>query len=127
MNQQITIENLSKLFGDFTINLNLLWIALVIGIVMDFATGIAKAYKENGKLSSSKLRDGGFKKCGIIFVVIMSLGLSKLFCDTYFVITNSVIAYYIYTEIVSIIENLNEMGIPLPPIFIKIIGKKSED
>lgn len=123
MTEEFTLETFAKLFGDFTINFNLLWIGLVLGIVFDFITGILKAYKTEGKISSSKLRDGGFKKCGIIFVCIMSLGLSKLFYDTYFIITNSVLCYYIYTEIVSVTENLNEMGVPLPPIFKKIIGK----
>ena len=124
MNENFTIETFAKLFGDFTINFNLLWIALICGIVFDFITGIAKAYRTEGKISSSKLRDGGFKKCGIIFVAIMSLGLSEIFCDTYFIITNSVLCYYIYTELVSITENLDAMGVPLPPIFKKITGKK---
>lgn len=121
---EFNLDIFSKLFGDFTINFNLLWVGLILGIVFDFATGIAKAYNKEGKISSSKLRDGGFKKCGIILVAVMSLGLSELFCDTYFIITNSVLCYYIYTEIISITENLDAMGVPLPPIFKKVIGKK---
>lgn len=121
---EFNLDIFSKLFGDFTINFNLLWVGLFLGIVFDFATGIAKAYNKEGKISSSKLRDGGFKKCGIILVAVMSLGLSELFCDTYFIITNSVLCYYIYTEIISITENLDAMGVPLPPIFKKVIGKK---
>ena len=118
-----SIKILETLFGDFTINFNLLWIALLCGIILDFITGILKAYKKEGKILSSKLRDGGFKKCGIILVCIMSLGLSELFSDTYFIISNGVLCYYVYTEIVSVTENLNALGIPLPPILSKIIGK----
>lgn len=123
--EEFTVEMLATLFGDFSVNFNFLWISLFCGIILDFITGIAKAYKSEGGASSSKLRDGGFKKCGIIVVAIMSLGLSKIFNDTYNAITNSVLCYYVYTELVSIIENLEEMGVPLPPLLKKII-KKSE-
>lgn len=121
--ENFTVDTFSKLFGDFTINFNLLWIALISGIILDFITGIMKAYKKDGRILSSKLRDGGFKKCGIILVCIMSLGLSELFSDTYFIISNGVLCYYVYTEIVSVTENLNALGVPLPPILSKILGK----
>ena len=112
------IEVFAKLFGDFTINFNLLWIALFCGIVLDFVTGIAKAYKKDGKICSSKLRDGGFKKCGIVVVSVISFGLSEIFND------NSVLCYYIYTELISILENLDVLGVPIPPIFKKLMGIK---
>ena len=118
------IETFAKLFGDFTINFNLLWIALICGIILDFVTGIAKAYKTDGKICSSKLRDGGFKKCGIILVAVISLGMSGIFNDKYYIITNSVLCYYVYTELISIIENLDAMGVPIPPILRKIGGHK---
>jgi len=118
------LEVFAKLFGDFTINFNLLWIALGCGIVLDFATGILKAYKKDGKICSSKLRDGGFKKCGIVLVAVISLGMSGVFNDRYYIITNSVLCYYIYTELISILENLDEMDVPIPPIFKKLLGHK---
>ena len=118
------LETFAKLFGDFTININLLWIALVCGIILDFATGIAKAYKTDGKICSSKLRDGGFKKCGIVVVAVIALGMSGIFNDKYYIITNSVLCYYIYTELISILENLNAMEVPIPPIFKKLLGHK---
>lgn len=127
MNKEFTVETLEKLFGNFSIDFNLLWIALVFGIITDFITGIAKAYKSDGKICSSKLRDGGFKKCGIIFVCIMSLGLSEFFSDTYFIISNSVLCYYVYTELISVTENLSALGVPLPPIFKKLLGKKKDE
>lgn len=105
----------------------MLWLALVFGIVTDFATGIAKAYKTDGKISSSKLRDGGFKKCGMVLVCIMSLGLSEFFSDTYFIISNSVLCYYVYTELISVTENLNSLGVSLPPIFKKLLGDEKKD
>ena len=123
MNDVQTLENI---FEGFTLNTNLLTYALLIGIVSDFATGIFKGYKADGEIISQKLRDGGFKKAGIIFVVIMAYGLSMLFGDTSHIIFNSVQAYYVYTELVSILENLAAVGVPLPKILRNILGNKKD-
>ena len=92
-------------------------------ITADFATGILRAYKNNGRVNSSKLRDGGFKKCGIVLVIMMGYMLSVTFNDTNFVIYHSIEAYYIYTELVSILENLEDLGVKLPRVLERILGK----
>lgn len=120
------IQILENIFEGFTLNTNLLTYALLIGIVSDFATGIFKGYKADGEIISQKLRDGGFKKAGIVFVVIMAYGLSMLFGDTSHVIFNSVQAYYVYTELVSILENLAAVGVPLPKMLRNILGNKKD-
>lgn len=116
------MEELMKLFEGFSVNTNLLWYAMGILMLCDVATGIAKAYKRDGCVSSSKLRDGGFKKCGMIAVALLCIGISKLFGDDRLIIANGAVAYYVYTELVSIVENLLELDIPLPPIIKKIVG-----
>lgn len=113
---------LNNLFEGLHVNVGLLTYALLIGIVIDFATGIVKGYKVNGKIYSSKLRDGGFKKAGVVLVVLIAYGLSMLFNDTNHIIFNGVQAYYVYTELVSILENLDEIGIHMPAVLKKIIG-----
>ena len=123
MNDVQTLENI---FEWFTLNTNLLTYALLIGIVSDFATGIFKGYKADGEIISQKLRDGGFKKAGIVFVVIMAYGLSMLFGDTSHIIFNSVQTYYVYTELVSILENLAAVGVPLPKVLRNILGNKKD-
>lgn len=120
------IQTLENIFEGFTLNTNLLTYALLIGIVSDFATGIFKGYKADGEIISQKLRDGGFKKAGIVFVVIMAYGLSMLFGDTSHIIFNSVQAYYVYTELVSILENLAAVGVPLPKVLRNILGNKKD-
>lgn len=120
------IQTLENIFEGFTLNTNLLTYALLIGIVSDFATGIFKGYKADGEIISQKLRDGGFKKAGIVFVVIMAYGLSMLFGDTSHIIFNSVQAYYVYTELVSILENLVAVGVPLPKVLKNILGNKKD-
>ncbi len=115
-----SIEMLQNLFTEFTINYSFLLPTLGIFILIDFITGILKAYKKNEVLSS-KLRDGGFKKCGIVLVCFIGFALSHLFYDEKHIISNSVHCYYIYTELISIIENLDTLGISLPPFIKKIL------
>ena len=104
-----------------------LTVAVLIGIVLDFATGIAKGYKADHKVSSSKLRDGGFKKAGIVLVIFLAYGLSVLLGDTSHLIFNSVQLYYLYTELVSIIENLVALGVDAPPWLRKLLGEKKNE
>ena len=117
---------LQNVFEGFTLNTNFLTWALLIGMVLDFATGIAKGYKTEGKPSSTKLRNGGFKKAGIVMVVLLSYGLSLLFTDLNRIIFNSVQCYYIYMELISILENLDELEVKLPKVFTKILGTSKE-
>lgn len=118
------INTLEQLFEGMSINYGvLLWVVLAF-IVADFATGILRAYKNDGRVNSSKLRNGGFKKCGIVFVIMLGYVLSLTFNDSNFVIYHGVQAYYIYTELISILENLEDLGVKLPKILEKILGKK---
>ena len=117
------LTNLKGIFEGMDVNFGLFWIVLAGFILADFVTGIIKGYRSDGKISSSKLRDGGFKKAGIIFTVILGYVLSKLFNDANYVIFHGVQAYYIYTELVSILENLEQMGVQLPAVLHNILGK----
>ena len=57
---------------------------------------------------------------------MLGLVLSLMFNDRNFLIYHSVQAYYIYTELVSILENLEDLGVKLPRVLEKILGKKKE-
>ena len=120
------IKILEQIFAGMTVNYGVLLPVVGFFIIADFVTGIMKAYKNDGRVNSAKLRDGGFKKSGIIFVIILGYVLSVLFSDENFVIYHAVQAYYIYTELVSILENLEELGVRLPKILETILGKKQE-
>lgn len=120
------IKTLEELFDGVNINYGVFLWVVVAFIVADFVTGILRAYKNDGRVNSSKLRDGGFKKCGIIFVILLGYVLSLTFGDVNLVIYHSVQAYYIYTELVSILENLDDLGVKLPRILEKILGKKQD-
>lgn len=120
------MEELSRLFEGFSVNANLLWYALGVLMVCDFVTGLLKAYRLDKNVSSSKLRDGGFKKCAMVAVSLLCIGVSELFCDKNHIIANGAVAYYVYTELVSIVENLVELDVPLPPIVKKIVGESKK-
>jgi len=118
---------LESLFEGFALNTNWLTAILLSGMVLDFITGIAKGYKTGGKPSSAKLRCGGFKKAGIVLVVLLSYGLTLLFTDKNHLIFNSVQCYYIYMELISILENLTELDVKLPKILKTILGNSKEN
>lgn len=117
------MQELQNLFQGCSINVGFLGYALCILMVADLVTGIVKGYKTSG-IVSAKLRDGGFKKCGVLAVVAVSYALGILLNDENHLIVNGVMAYYVYTEIVSVFENLNDLNIPLPPILKNILGRK---
>lgn len=95
--------------------------------VIDFISGIIAGYKKDGKLISTKMRDGLFKKCGFILCYIFGYSLNfaqhKIGLDININILPGVCIYVIFTEIISIIENINILNDKILPEKIKkIIG-----
>lgn len=83
-------------------------IALVFHLI-DMLTGLIGAVK-NGEITSSKMRDGFFKKIGFIFCYILAFLIDNYGVQIGFNISVKVlpiiILYTITTEIVSIVENI---------------------
>ena len=97
--------------------------------VLDFATGLLKAWK-NGDYKSSKMRDGLIRwiaeLIAIVFVILIDilLGLDFYICGL-------TLALFVYKEAGSIIENLGQLGVDLPLILkdkLEVLNqdKKSE-
>ena len=116
---------LQAMFTGFSVNTSRLFPVLLGCIVLDIITGIIKALKNGEGLKSYKMRDGLFKKAGIICVCILGFMISMVFTDDGLTIFNSIIAFCVFTEIVSILENLQEADVPLVSFLQKLI-KKSE-
>lgn len=78
-------------------------------VVMDLATGIMQAVA-NKTLDSSKMRSGGWHKCGFIMVMILAalVEWAMQFVDLGFTLPLfiPVCVFIILTEIVSIFENI---------------------
>lgn len=82
-------------------------------VVMDLFTGIMQAVA-NKTLDSSKMRSGGWHKCGFIMVMILSalVEWSMQFVDLGFTLPLfvPVCIFIILTEIVSIFENVCKLS-----------------
>jgi toxin secretion/phage lysis holin len=105
----------------------LVWVTVMI---IDYITGTAAASKK-GEWSSAVARQGVWHKCGMIVVVLVAiitdLGLSVICAHLPIGITWTsiilplVLAWYIVTELGSILENAVKMGAKVPGWLIKIL------
>lgn len=87
-------------------------ICLIIAIVLDYISGIIKAYNTK-KLSSKIGFKGILKKIGILVLVMLSVLIDRVSGNTG-AIRTLVIYYFVANEGLSILENLGEAGIPIP-------------
>jgi toxin secretion/phage lysis holin len=96
---------------------------LVIVVTVDFITGIlAGAYL--GQLSSAIGYKGIIKKVTIFLIVSLACMADYALSMTY--IRDTTIYFYIVMELLSIAENAEKTGIPLPPFLVKIL-KQAKD
>lgn len=107
-------------------------IAWITCMALDWVTGSAAAGLA-GKLSSSKARDGIGHKGGMIVVVLVAWIADGVLS---MVLTNVpnlpipyttallplVLVWYIFTELISMIENAAAMGAPVPSFLSKILA-----
>lgn len=114
---------------------------MVLFNVIDYVTGlVASKYRDNGKISSYKSIRGIYKKIGMWLLVIVGAGLDQLILYSVgmfgidisfkFAIACVVTVWICCNEIISILENMLDIGIALPPFLmplVKYIKKQSED
>ena len=106
----------SFLFGGWDMPIQ----GLLLFIVIDFITGLIKAW-HNNELNSKVCKDGIIKKIGYLFLVVVSVFLDRVAGETG-VIRNLVIYFFIANEGLSILENWGQMGVWYP----KILKEKLE-
>lgn len=111
------------------------WLVIIFiaTMVIDYFTGSAAAGK-NGDWSSKKAREGLWHKCGSLIAVIVA-GLADIVLG---LIVNNIpaivlpweytvlicpvaVVWYILTELGSIIENVGELGAPIPAFLRNMI------
>lgn len=108
------------------------WVAViwVIAMALDFATGTAAAMRE-GNWSSKIAREGIWHKAGMLAVVLVAmladLGMGVLCANLELgfawpgIVLPLVLAWYIITELGSILENSVAMGAPVPGWLTKLL------
>lgn len=116
-----------------TIKIQIVIIALALFFNgFDIVTGIIKGFKQDGKLISSKLRDGLFKKIGFILCYILGIAISVAGQFIELPVASGLLpiicTYSILTEIVSIIENISVINPDLLTKTLKsLIGLKGDE
>lgn len=104
----VLATNFLYLLGGWDIALQ----SLIIVIVLDYLTGIAKGYVSK-KLNSSKGLKGIVKKISMLCIVAVAVIIDNITGYTGMVRT-LIIYYLVANEGLSIIENLSEMDIIIP-------------
>ena len=111
------------LLGGFDVALN----CLLIAIVLDYVSGLIKAY--NTKTLSSRIGLRGLlKKLGILILVMVAVVVDRVTGNSG-AIRTVIIYYFVANEGLSIIENLGAVGIPIPKFLKKALKalKKEND
>jgi toxin secretion/phage lysis holin len=80
---------------------------------LDFLTGIWKSKKNGIPISSRRLRDS-VTKLGAYMVLITALIIASKFENSFVPVVTVTYYYFIFTELKSIIENVEELGVPIP-------------
>lgn len=126
---------LSAAFAALTVYLNALIVpvlVLLVFMILDYATGMVKAWQAK-ELSSKVGVDGIVKKVGYMVLVVVSMGVDYLIfsgltaagivapCDLWFGMLVTI--WLIINEMISILENLSKIGVPVPKFLITIIEK----
>lgn len=114
------MEELTNL--EFT---NLWWTLIVplVLMVLDIITGYCGAWKNNN-VSSKKMRDGLGKKCAELCYIIVGFLFRFAFGTNS--IMHFIIFYICYMEIVSLAENCDKLGVPMPDKLSKKLNNKEE-
>lgn len=97
------------LFGGFSLPLKVLFICMII----DYITGILAAIYVRKNLSSKIGFKGGIKKIVMLLICSLAYYIDNL-TNAHGLIANGALIYYCATEGISIVENADDLGIPIP-------------
>lgn len=104
---------------------NIWWvfIAPLILMTLDVITGYYNAWK-NDEVSSSRMRDGFGKKCAELCYIV--LGTLFNFAFGISAVMYFMVIYVSYMEIMSLVENCDKLGFPMPDNWKKKVNNKEE-
>lgn len=101
-------------------------ITLLIFMCVDFITGliVGGVFHKSGKTKTGSLESragwkGLCKKCCVLLLVVVANRLDMQMGSTY--IRDAVCIAFMVNELLSIIENIGLMGVPIPAIIMKSI------
>lgn len=100
---------------------------LLVAIVIDYISGLIKAYNTKTLSSSIGFR-GILKKVGILLIVMLAVLVDRVTINNGSIRT-LVIYYFVANEGLSVLENLAEAGLPIPKTLknaLKVIKKENK-
>ena len=112
------------LWGGFDVAIQ----CLLIAIVLDYISGIIKAFVLKN-LSSSIGFKGILKKVGVLVIVALAVLIDRVTGESG-AIRTLVIYYFVANEGLSIVENLAQAGLPIPKVIkdaLKTLKKGGKD
>ena len=119
------MEDLYNFISQFHFR-NELWVLFIpLGLMaIDVLTGVIKAWSQND-FKSAIMRAGLAKKAGEIMILVVGelISFGLILPDA---VMNGISFYIIFMEIMSILENVDELGIPIPK-FVKDVINNAND
>ena len=107
-------------------------VMLICAMIIDYATGMMAAWT-NSELSSKRGVRGIVKKVGYLALVVaamildwlISQGLQQINVDLHYSVFFAVLVavWLIINELISTLENLSRMGVPIPNFMKKLIDR----
>ena len=113
--------NIIYLLGGIDISLQ----CLVIAIVLDYISGVIKAFTLK-QLSSKIGFKGLLKKIGILMIVMLGVLVDRVAGNTG-AIRTLVIYYFVANEGLSILENIAITGVPIPNVLKKALKELKKE
>lgn len=96
----------------------------VIALIIDYISGIIASLKNKKKLNSNYGFWGITKKGLMFLVIIFAHRLDVLFNSD--ILMNATIFFYLTNELISILENYSNIGLPLPKQITDLINTFSD-
>lgn len=96
-------------------------LSVLVGLMItDYATGFLGAVRLK-KVNSEVMFWGGIRKGAILAVVAMAVMLDQMMGNLDPILRTMAIYFYASREGISVTENLGILGVPLPPVLVKVL------
>lgn len=130
MGESAVVKILTTFFGTCIVyafgGVDLILRVLLFFIVLDYATGLMKAFIKK-ELSSSVGWNGLMKKIGTLIAVIVAHQMDKIDPTGSQLFRSAVVTFFIANEGVSLVENLAIIGVPVPSILKRALKAWKEE
>ena len=105
---------------------NMLWLLLIPVAMMaiDIVTGLINAWAPNS-FQSARMRTGLAKKCGEIIIILIGMMFTYGMNLPKYILTG-IAVYIIFMELMSVMENLKKLGVPIPAFISKVLNNVDE-